>query len=933
MLGPIDAEFAAQGPPGPPSYATMTAGLSQPGVGQTVPFQAKSITWMFQGQSVQVPVGGVYTVAATPAPGDLSVQLTNSGSGNAPPGTAIAKGSIIVPTGLPGSPGGPGPSGPSGDVGFSRDSAGNATIASPGIIQSASSLARARDGVQAGWTALTTDAATTVYTLADPTYPTIAPNEVVDLTAVIRMRRDDGSDFGEFRRTISIANIGGTLQLRGGLPFSDTDATPGGWAPAGFAAAIVAVSGPTLAVQVTRPAGVASHAKVFASWERDLPPSATIVSSITPAAGPFSGGTPVAIVGQGFSGASAVVVGGASLAPGWAVMSDTLILGVTGAGAIGLGNVVVTVGGQPYTLAGAWTGLPTALATIASVTPNIGFLQGGTALQIVGTGFTAASAVLLDGVPAASYAVVGDTAINAVAAAGVSLGTGSVAITNAAGTFVGPNSGAKSWTYAPNPPVFGAVAPLFLTVSVAGGIAITGSGFLPATDAGVKIGATKYSMGGTMTVNGPGTQVSGTVDPTAVGKGAVYVTIGGIDYVGPTFWSVSGIAPSFTIAPTSGLDSGGTSVAITGSHLTGIDIPSVGGVTFSDGTHTIAAASVVYVDDGHATAVTAADGSNSGTGVCAVTAPAGAGTQPWTYVFPPPPTLTRIGPWTARPGDKVFLHGTGFSASAPTVSFGATNSPTVVVSSDTLATAIVPPGLTPSATAVSVTVITVNGTSAGKNWYCLPSALTFLWVADPDLETAGAGSNVAGIVDVSGTYNAVQATSASQPTDSTSALTGGLHSLHWAGGQQLEYAVASLPGLTVPYTLFALSNANPASQTSGYIMASVTGTQSFVRLQSALGLVISSGGSSTVSEAVTAGVHLLVGVVNNTGSVAVDNGTPTTGAIAGPTTFAGGISIGSAPNGTSPFVGDLGFWGVATGTLSSGDLAIVHGIAQFAGAP
>lgn len=73
-----------------------------------------------------------------------------------------------------------------------------------------------------------------------------------------------------------------------------------------------------------------------------------------------------------------------------------------------------------------------AAPTITSCSPSSGPKAGGTAVQIIGTEFTGATAVTFDGTNATRYAVVDATHILAVTPAGS--GTGDVVVTTAGGT-------------------------------------------------------------------------------------------------------------------------------------------------------------------------------------------------------------------------------------------------------------------------------------------------------------------------------------------------------------------------------------------------------------------------------------------------------------------------------------------------------------------
>jgi len=73
-----------------------------------------------------------------------------------------------------------------------------------------------------------------------------------------------------------------------------------------------------------------------------------------------------------------------------------------------------------------------AAPTISSCLPNSGPKAGGTAVEIIGTDFTGATAVTFDAVNATRYAVVDATHVLAVTPAGS--GTGNVVVTTAAGS-------------------------------------------------------------------------------------------------------------------------------------------------------------------------------------------------------------------------------------------------------------------------------------------------------------------------------------------------------------------------------------------------------------------------------------------------------------------------------------------------------------------
>ena len=88
----------------------------------------------------------------------------------------------------------------------------------------------------------------------------------------------------------------------------------------------------------------------------------TAVSSISPATGPSTGGTPVVIAGSGFTSGATVSIGGTA-ATAVNVISPSILSATTGAHAAGINDVVVTSAATTGTLGGAFTYLNTIVLT------------------------------------------------------------------------------------------------------------------------------------------------------------------------------------------------------------------------------------------------------------------------------------------------------------------------------------------------------------------------------------------------------------------------------------------------------------------------------------------------------------------------------------------------------------------------------------------
>lgn len=114
------------------------------------------------------------------------------------------------------------------------------------------------DEQRGAWVALSSDAATTIFTL--PT--SIASGVVSSITAEIWITKDGAADFGIWRRTIFVRNQSGSLK-NPGAGTTDIDLSPTGNLATGVSTAtsVIDVTVNPPVIKVTRPAGVACHAR------------------------------------------------------------------------------------------------------------------------------------------------------------------------------------------------------------------------------------------------------------------------------------------------------------------------------------------------------------------------------------------------------------------------------------------------------------------------------------------------------------------------------------------------------------------------------------------------------------------------------------------------------------------------------------------------
>jgi len=174
-------------------------------------------------------------------------------------------------------------------------------------------------------------------------------------------------------------------------------------------------SKPTVPVTVTTAGGTSPvNANTMFSYGRAL-------TLVRPSYGVGSGGTTVVIVGSNLKGATAVNFGTTS-ATTFTVKSATKIVALSPPGT---GTVDVTVVGPGGTSPVISTDQFDYAAAVTHLSPAGGKAAGGTTVTITGTNFTGTTAVDFGTTAAASFTVISDKKIKAVAPPG----TGSVDVT------------------------------------------------------------------------------------------------------------------------------------------------------------------------------------------------------------------------------------------------------------------------------------------------------------------------------------------------------------------------------------------------------------------------------------------------------------------------------------------------------------------------
>ena len=391
----------------------------------------------------------------------------------------------------------------------------------------------------------------------------------------------------------------------------------------------------------------------------------------------------------------------------------------------------------PAASAPAWA----ATGSITSVSPDQGTTAGGTAIEIVGTGFgtSGTPTVTVGGAPATSVVRQSDTLVTAVTPAGTA-GAATVVVTPEGGAAIS-RAGAFESRASFAAPTITTVAPS--EGSAPGGelVTIGGSGLDAVTH--VRFGSVEIdhwsfvdrgANGSSITIRAP-QRAPGTVDVSVVTSTQVVQRDAAYRYLQPTVTAIS---------PTSGPETGGTRVTITGSGfgISGTPSVTIGGV---------AATAVTRVSSTSIQATTPIGTVGAAPVVVRITAvsPAITATGSLSYTYaevPTAPTITAVTPnrGPLAGGENVTITGTNFTTST-TVRFG-DNAATVqsVASGGTSMVVRVPAG----AAAAAVSVRATNAAGAAT----LPRGYTY--AAVPTIASVSPSSvlvNGGGLITVTGT--------------------------------------------------------------------------------------------------------------------------------------------------------------------------------------
>jgi hypothetical protein len=421
-------------------------------------------------------------------------------------------------------------------------------------------------------------------------------------------------------------------------------------------------------------------------------PAPTVVS-ISPSIGKSAGNTLVTITGANFQSGATVSIGGTTCGAPTFVNATTLTCTTALTAA---GSYPVTVLNPDQQSGTSVTNIYTFEdpPTIASVSPDVGAVTGGTLITITGTNFSASTTVSVGGVNCGSLTVVSDTEVTCRTPGGAAGGANVVVSTNdgMSATDVG------GYTFR--------LAPVITSVSpsigpVGGGITVTISGSNFVGDVVPGVGPARVVFDATAVTACTWVDLSTITCPLPVGTaGTKTVSVFNGDgqsaslYPGVTYLA----APTVTaISPSFGSTAGGGTVTITGTNF------------FSGATVTMGGACTgVTVVNATTITCTRPGGALGATNVTVTNVDNQNHTLVGGYTYLGPPTVSVVTPNNGPigGGNTIVLTGTNFRAGATvrlvngTAVFTCTS---VAVASDTSLSCVVP-----AATAASYTVSVTN---------------------------------------------------------------------------------------------------------------------------------------------------------------------------------------------------------------------------------
>ncbi|NJQ00218.1 IPT/TIG domain-containing protein [Streptomyces zingiberis] len=323
---------------------------------------------------------------------------------------------------------------------------------------------------------------------------------------------------------------------------------------------------------------------------------------------------------------------------------------------------------------------------ITALNPAQGPTTGGTTVSVTGTGLDGAAQVRF-GPVLVPFTIAGPTRLDATAPPG----TGSVPVTVRTGE---GTSNSLTYTYV-TAPVLITIAPTSGPTAGGNTVTLTGTGLTAVSQ--VRFGSipVPFTVVSSTEITATAPPGTGTVTVTVRSSGG---TSNGLAYTYVTAPVLSAIVPN------NGPTTGGTTVVLTGTNLTGATGVSFGGTPATS-----------FTVDGPTQITAVAPAGTAGSVSVTVTTPGGP-SNAVTYTYTAAvPVISNITPATGplAGSQTVVLTGTGFTG-ATLVRFGLVSAISFTVNSSTQITAVTPPGAV--AGPIGVTVTTPSGVSAPSTY-------------------------------------------------------------------------------------------------------------------------------------------------------------------------------------------------------------------------
>jgi IPT/TIG domain len=689
-------------------------------------------------------------------------------------------------------------------------------------------------------------------------------------------------------------------------------------------------------VTVVNPSGVS--ATTPADRFTFTTPGTPVVRAVTPNSTTAAGGTQIVIIGSGFSAASAVHFGTTALGPGVFSVSDDNHIFVTVPPGTQATTVDVTVttpaGTSVATNADKFSYLAPTAPVVRAVVINRGPAIGGTAVDLIGSGFSGATAVKFGANMATGLLIGNDSNLSITSPLGA-VGTVDITITTPVGTSA--ISTADHFTYVTTPvPVVYGIAPNSGTTAGQTFVLIFGSGFTGMTS--VHFGTTAATTNLAVLADGEidvfytPAGAAGTVDVTVTTPGGTSAASVGDKYT----YVAAGLPVVNSVSPNHGAAGGGSYIELVGSGFTGVTTVHFG---------TVAETGINAFSD---TQITVYIPAGSGTVDVTVTTPVGTSSvspaDKFTYVTPAAPVVTAISPSSgpASGGTGVWISGSALST-ASSVMFGTATATSFTVVSDNVVEVL---GSAAGTGTVNVTVTTAGGTSAvttADQFTYTASPQPAIISASPSTGPASGGSTV--YVSGSGFAGASAVNFGSNPAvffvndgnliTATSPAGSGTVNITVVGpggtspttvNGQFTYTAAS-PSPTV--TVVSPSSGSAAGGSTVYITGTnFTGATTVNFGSNAAGFIVSSDNLITVPSTPGGTVGLIdVTVVKPSGTSGITpNDHYTYVAPLAPTVTGVSPATGPSAGGTTAWITGTGFTGagaVSFGTIAAAGFSVV----------